>query len=390
MIGRIKNRGNETEKTMRTKTIVVASAILAIAAIGTWAGRSVWARQHGLVTLNVRNAPLKEVIQKLEKQTGQKIALDRKLDGLVTLDMTRKPLASVLDRIAGQCSASWRTVHAVYESRSALPELESVLYGDRKLDEAGWKMIAPGALNGIPIDLPGGKSVVVTNVGQAGSMPVGGERGGPVRVMVRRGGDGSAPQVVTETGQLPPGAAMATEDAVVVGGTNGSVKMRKQGSPAVVRVMRKKGDGPGGAVEEEIWTPVEVVLESRLSDRLSDFSGAPTLEAAQQAANSVKGTVKTYYALRKSPFGMGMGMGGLPGMSFNVGSQGRGGMIKSSDLKGQGIGSGTNAMKMVHAMPSTGDLEAAVAQRRADELGKLTPEQRVLRARERQQSGQKL
>ncbi len=367
---------------MKTKVLVVGSAILAMAAVGTWVGRAIWAKQHGLVTLSVRNAPLSEVIRKLERQTGQKIAVDRKLDGLVTLDIKRKPLPSVLDKISEQCGASWRTVHAVYEAKYALPELESALYGDKKLDEVGWKMIAPGGLDGMKLQLPGGQSLVLgTNVSQ---------NGGPVRMVVRRGGDGNTPQIVTEsgTGELPAGTAVATEDAVALSGTNGpgEVKMRKQGAPTVVRLVRKKGDGSGnGTVEEELWTPVEVVLESRLSEQLKDFSGVPTFEAAQQAAKSVKGNVKTYYAMRKSPLGMGIGAG-MPGMSFNVGGQGRGGMIKSGDIKGQGGSAGTNMIKMAGGMPSTGDLEAAVAQRRADELGKLTPEQRVLRARERQQA----
>src|SRR5881394_3704852 len=110
---------------MKTKLILVGTALAVVAAIGTWIGTSAWARKHQLVSLNVRNAPLSEVIQKLERQTGEKIALDRKLDGLVTVNMTRKPLSAVLDRISEQCGASWRTVHAVYESKSALPDLES-------------------------------------------------------------------------------------------------------------------------------------------------------------------------------------------------------------------------------------------------------------------------
>jgi hypothetical protein len=359
----------------------------AITVIGTFIGRSVWARQHQLVSLHVRNAPLGEVIQMLERQTRQKIAVDRKLDGLVTLDLSRKPLAATLDRVAEQCGASWRTVHAVYESASALPKLESSLYGDKKLDEVGWKLIAPGALNGIPIDLPDGKQIVVTNLGPVGTMPAGGG-GGPVRVIVKHGGDGSAPQVVTEAnaGGLPPGAVIATEDAAVDISSNGhgagAVRLRKQESPAIVRVVRKKGDGPGRtSVEEEIWTPVEIVLESRLGEQLSNFSGAPTLEAAQEAASEVKGHVKTYYALRKSPFGMGM-----PRMSLNSGPSKGSRIVKSDGGIVQEKSAGTNVIKM-GGMPSTSELEAAMAQRRNDELGKLTPEQRVQRARDRQQAG---
>jgi hypothetical protein len=372
---------------MKTKVMVIGTAVLVLAVIGTWAGRSVWAKRHGLVTLSVRNAPLKEVIQKLERQTGEKIPVDRKLDGLVTMDISRKPLASALDRIAEQCGASWRTVHAVYESKSALPELESVLYGDRKLDEVGWKEIAPAGLNGVSIDLPGGKSLVLTNGLHGAGMASGSESGGPVRIMVGRRGDGGAP-VVTESGQggLPPGTTIQTEDAVAVGGTNGTddMKMKRQGTAVIVRMVRKQGDGPGNtSVEEEIWTPVEVVLEARLSDRLTNFSGVPTFEAAEQAAKSVKGNIKTYYSMRKSAIG-GMGMG-MPGMSFNVGARGQGGVMKRSDVKGQGGTTAANLIRKAGGMPGTADLEAAVAQHRNDELGKLTPEQRVLRARERQQ-----
>jgi len=370
---------------MKTKLILVGAVVVLVGVVGTWLVRAVWAKQHGLVTLGVRNAPLSEVIRTLERQTGQKIAVDRKLDGFVTLDMSRKPLPAVLDRVAEQCGASWRTVHAVYESASALPELESALYGDKTLNEVGWKMIAP-ALMGGSIDLPGGKRVLLTNAAHADGLSVlGGGGGGPVRVMIRRGGQG-APEVVTETGTGPAGASIETEDAVAESGTNASggngEKMRKQ-ALAVVRVVRKKGDG-GNSVEEEIWTPIEVVLEARLSERLSDFSGAPTLEAAQEAARKVKGNVKTYYAIRKSPFGMGMS-----GMSFNVGQEGGRGIIRKGDGTGQGNAAGTNIAKVVGAMPSTSDLESAIAQRRSDELGKLTPEQRVLRARDRQQSSQK-
>jgi hypothetical protein len=374
---------------MKTKFIVVSGILAAVAVIGTFIGRSVWDRRHQLVSLHVRNAPLGEVIQKLERQTGQKIAVDRKLDGLVTLDMTRKPLATVLDRVGEQCGASWRTVHAVYGSALALPALESSLYGDKRLDEAGWKLIAPGALNGLPMDLPDGKQIVLTNLDPAGLMQAaGGNGGGPVRVIVKHGADGSAPQVVTDgnAAELSAGATIATEDATANIGTNGSgagaVKMKKQAAPVIMRMVRKKGDGTGStAVEEEIWTPVEVVLESRLEDQLSSFSGAPTFEAAQEAARKVNGCVKTYYALRKSSFAMGM-----PGMSFNSGSSGGGRMIKSGDGTVQGKPGGTNVFKMGR-MPSTGELEAMVAQRRSDELGKLTPEQRVQRARDRQQPG---
>jgi hypothetical protein len=98
----------------------------------------------------------------------------------------------------------------------------------------------------------------------------------------------------------------------------------------------------------------------------------------------VKGRVKTYYAMRKSPFGS------MQGMSFNLGHSGRTEAGKSGEPLKQGGGAGTNLMKFAGGgPPGTADIEAAVASRRSDELGKLTPEQRVQRARDRQQSKQK-
>ena len=135
-------------------------------------------------------------------------------------------------------------------------------------------------------------------------------------------------------------------------------------------------------MEEEIWSPVELVLESRLEPKLAgDFSGAASPEGAAKAAQKVKGSWKTYYALRKSSFGM--GFAGLPPLMQKFRSGAPGGNVR---IEKSG---GTNVNQAVGHGPSGEDLSEMVRRQRLEELGTLTPEQRVLQARERQALKQK-
>jgi hypothetical protein len=371
--------------------------IVVVAAVGAgWLGWSKVKGHHDRVTLHVRNVPVADVVKRLERQTGEKIITDSKLDGLVTLDIKDKPLSAVLDRLGEQCGANWTTVYAVHDSHSSLSALESALYGGKKLEETGWKTIAPAGLGSpgeLPLDLahldkmPGTTTTIITNGNFAGA-----HGGTPVRMMVRRNGTNSTTlskedidQMVNAAagGNLPPGATLATEDVVAVGpGSNrvGGVNVQRRTGPAVVRVVRKKGDGGATSIQEEVWSPVEIVLESRLEPQLGEFNEAPTPEAAAQAAKKLNGSVKTYYALRKSA------LAGLAGMSFDLGKM-RGGQSFTA-TKGTGV-AGTNvAEHLANAGPSSEDLEKAMRGRRLDELGKLTPEQRVQRARDKQAATQ--
>src|SRR5882724_9336588 len=164
---------------MKTKYLLWGS-VAVIVVMGSWFGRAAWRAHRNLVTLHVRNAPLADVIRKLERQTWEKIEFDKKLDALITLDVKDKPLEAVLDRLAKQCGGSWRTVYAVYDSPRALPKLESALYGDKKLEEVGWKIIAPvfSSSPGGP-DIEGGDGGFVTTNGSGSDLKLS-AGGGPI------------------------------------------------------------------------------------------------------------------------------------------------------------------------------------------------------------------
>ena len=86
--------------------------------------------------------------------------------------------------------------------------------------------------------------------------------------------------------------------------------------------------------------------------------------------------------MKKSAFGF--GVAGIPGMKRTF----KGGHNEASS---EGVRvAGTNDLgRVAPTGPSTEDLTAAMQHQQLDDLGKLTPAQRVQRARERQALGQK-
>src|SRR5437660_4065542 len=104
---------------MRTTTIFIGS-VAAAALVGIGVGWIGWRAHNHLVTLKVRNAPLVEVIRKLEQKAGERIRLDPNLDGKVTLDVKNMPLGKVLDLVSEQAGARWGKTYAVYDTDSAL------------------------------------------------------------------------------------------------------------------------------------------------------------------------------------------------------------------------------------------------------------------------------
>jgi hypothetical protein len=317
--------------------ILVGAMVGVLTVGGGWLGRSVWRAQRDLVTLHVRNAPLAEVIRQLERQTGERIPCDSRLDTRVTLDLRNKPLSVALDRIAQQCGGRWSTLYAVYRSESALRQLEAALRGDRsrKLEAAGWKTVAPAALAGGP---------------RSGEPLMGaGEPGGP--------GPGKG-LVFTET-----------EDRVMTNGAAHGPGMNTHlPGPSVVRILRTRAGDGGNAVEEEIWSPTEILAEAQLANRLGEaFSRTADATTAEQAARQVQGRWQTYYALQKARFPM--DLPGLPRVRMAESSNRVGGEPRPDD--------------------AAAEVEASIKRQRLEELGRLTPQQRVERARARREfSGQ--
>ncbi len=240
---------------MKTKYVLLGIGLL-LAAATLCAGRVVWRVKRQLVTLDVRNAPLAEVLRKVEWQTWKKIRAEKSLNARITLHVRNKPLSYVLDRIGEQAGARWSTIYAVYDSSRAVKSLDTVLRDDGKFESAGWTKVAPKPP---PLD------------------------------------------------EMPPGGAM--DFAGPKPGPSGPGAM---GGGRRMMVMRRGPNGPvvfsGGADGQmEIWSPEELVMETPLSTRLKSASeeAAATAKGAAETARKVNGCWATFIAFQKSAMGVG-------------------------------------------------------------------------------------
>ncbi|SPE61888.1 exported hypothetical protein [Verrucomicrobia bacterium] len=278
---------------MKTKFLLLGIGALLVVG-GLWATRAAWRAQHQLVTLNVRNTPLAEVLRTIQRQTWTKIRAEQGLEARITLNVRNKPLALVLDRLAEQAGAHWSTLYVVYDSPRALQSLDSTLRADGKLGPAGWEKIAPNPPAFDPPGLDGARVLQPSGPNPNPSAPFQGQRR-----MIALQRDKNGPVFFAE-------------------GANG---------------------------EMEVWSPQELLLQASMDPQGDTEHTEPaTAESAAQLARKLHGRWATYMALRKSS--LGVGMGDMPG-------------------------------------PRPG-LEAAKPDPN-ETFARLTPEQRVLRARQRLQ-----
>ena len=382
---------------MKTKLIWSGAVVAALA--GTWLGLATWRTHQQRVTLHVRNAPLATVLDKVQRQTHQKIRFDQKLDAKITLDVKNAPLAQVLDTISEQAGARWGRTYAVYVSDRSLTRLEKALQGDSDLLAAGWTNIAPRFDNSMkfpPAEFgaPGPGKVIMTSPPNSsdGTSPTP-NKGVIVDEDVRDTGpashnpDGLARTVTKVEGttgerriiKVGPGTPMIRDNESGAGpdGPARNLTVRRVAGPAGVTTTIMDGDGrvkvmrtspDGTLLNEDEWSSERLVIETQLTPKLGDaIPPKATPETAAQAARKVSGKYVTYYALDKPP---------IPG------SEAMGGLARSTIRRVRREG-GTNHLDIngdIH-----GQVEAQAKQHRLDELSK-SPEQQVQRARQKQQA----
>jgi hypothetical protein len=166
--------------------------------------------------------------------------------------------------------------------------------------------------------------------------------------------------IAKAVGALP----QATMDVDVQATGGGGDAMAKGGGPQPrLRIITRSRDGDG-KMTEEIWSPEHLVLEQRLLPKLGDQTYQDASEAAaREVSEKVKGSLTTLYVFNKSP-------GGFPFA---------GKMMRQIH---QESGHGTNAIP--GEPPPLPDVEGVVRRAEAENYTRLTPEQRVRRAREKQ------
>jgi hypothetical protein len=282
---------------MKTKYFLLGLGALLVAG-AIWTGRVAWRVHQQLVTLDVRNAPLAQVLHKIEWQTWKKIRAEKPLDARITLHVSDKPLPYVLDRLAEQAGARWSTVYAVYQSRPALKALDAALQSDGKLEPAGWAKIAPKMPGFDKPDARDPRPFFRSGVDPGGAGPDSDPGSQSFEASAGKGAPASgSPQVMGNSPNEEPPPMMA----------RGQRMMFRSNMDNGVMVAQN-ADG-----QTEMWSPEELVTESTLAGRLgTEANAAPTSQAAEETARKINGKWTSYVALRKSIMGVGF-VGHRPG-----------------------------------------------------------------------------
>jgi hypothetical protein len=137
----------------RQKALIVATFVLVVGAIFYW----VWSN-WGLITVNVNDKPLAEVIRSIEKQGG--IVLKTNMDATrpVTMHVHKVPLTEALETLASVTDARWRLGYFFASDAGTLKSAFESLASGKRPD--GWKnfdvplIVRPGSLGdeAVPMD----------------------------------------------------------------------------------------------------------------------------------------------------------------------------------------------------------------------------------------------
>lgn len=103
-----------------------------------WFGWSAYRASRKLVTLDVREMPVRKVCKLIERQTWETIHVAKPVDGKVTLRVKDTPLDEVLAIVAEQVNARSSAVYPLYTSKPSLTRLVQLALGEQD-DASGWK-----------------------------------------------------------------------------------------------------------------------------------------------------------------------------------------------------------------------------------------------------------
>ncbi len=101
-------------------------------------GRQAWRAQHNLVTLEVHDADLADVVRQLKWQTWESIYVGKNVTGKVTLKVHNQPLEVVLDILNEQVNGRWSVVYPLYTTSRSLKLARALAGGMVESPVTGW------------------------------------------------------------------------------------------------------------------------------------------------------------------------------------------------------------------------------------------------------------
>lgn len=157
---------------LMNKRKIIGLASVAVAALLAWLGWRAWLAHEELVTLDVRNMDVREVVRKIEWQVWDVIYVDKAVEGKVTLNVKRMPLEQVLGLVAGQTSARSSVLYPIYSSGKSFTAFKKSLRGEADPATSGWTNLVANPFGGF--GGPGGFGMMGPGGGGfPGQMPAG-------------------------------------------------------------------------------------------------------------------------------------------------------------------------------------------------------------------------
>jgi len=111
---------------------------LLVAILLGWGGYRAYLAHQNLVTLDVRDMDVRDVLRKCEWQTWETIVVHKDVKGKVTLNVRKMPLEEVLGIIGDQTSTRATAVYPIYSKNNSVVNLRKLARGDIYRDTAGW------------------------------------------------------------------------------------------------------------------------------------------------------------------------------------------------------------------------------------------------------------
>ncbi len=256
------------------RRIYIWGSLFALIVLG-WLGYKAWGAHQNLVTLNVRDADIRDVLRKCEWQTWETIVVHKAVKGKVTLNVRKVPLEEVLGIIAEQTETRITAVYPIFSKKNSVVNLRKLARGDIYRDTAGW-----------------------TNFSMIGGDGGGGGRGGP------GGGRGGGP------GGFGGGFG---------GGGFGGGSIMAQNSPISLSLGSKDLNFASLALARR--SNAQVVPEDGATGFVTvNLKQVPFRDAVAKVANEVHRKSDVFYSVQAQPefvgFDGGGGGGGRDGRRF--------------------------------------------------------------------------
>ena len=119
------------------RRVYVWGSVLLVALL-IWMGNRAWQAHLNLVTLDVHDADVRDVVRKIEWQTWETIVVNKDLKGKVTLNVYKVPLEEVMGIISEQTSSRFSALYPIFSKNNSVVKLRKLIRGDLAQEAAGW------------------------------------------------------------------------------------------------------------------------------------------------------------------------------------------------------------------------------------------------------------